>query len=146
MSQDQDDTADDLADLSANWALVQRFLAGARLNTTMPLFVSHTFANFAHALVLVHALAVLQQALIRFRDLGRFPKCGRNLKALLDSSENHLEWLDLPTIREAKSRRDGIAHRLEELERAQVWTYVRAIEKQLQHWGIVSESDAMSPG
>ena len=46
---------DDLADLATNWAVVQQFLSSARLNTVMPLFVSHRFANLAYGLVLVHS-------------------------------------------------------------------------------------------
>jgi len=76
---------------------------------------------------------------VRFRDLGRFPMCGRNLDALLKASEGRLDWLDLPAIRAAQARRDGIAHRLADVERRQVWADVQTIERQLQHWKVLQE-------
>jgi hypothetical protein len=120
-----------------DWEMVRRYESAVAINARMDAMPSTQFADFATCLVLVHAYAVLQAALLELRGQGRFSARRGTLQCLLDESEGHLEWHDLPTIRRGKAERDAVAHGLKTLPRDQSWQYIRAVEAELRRWGFL---------
>jgi hypothetical protein len=120
-----------------DWGIVRKYESAVAINARIDATPSTQFADFATCLVLVHAYAVLQAALLELRDQGRFSARRGTLQCLLDESEGHLEWHDLPTIRRGKAERDAVAHGLKTLPRAESWRYIRAVEAELRQWGLL---------
>ena len=94
-------------------------------------------ADAAHNLPFMHALAVFNDTLEAMKNEGRF-KCGtRNLGHLLKAAKHELDWVDYKLIKEAVSKRNGVAHHGELVPRGDCWKFIDAVKSELIAWGIV---------
>jgi hypothetical protein len=133
--------ASQTADVGADWQMVRKYESAVAINARLDATPSTQFKDFATSLVLVHAYAVLQQALLELRDQGRISKCRGTLGSLMDASEGHVDWRDLPKVRQGKAERDAVAHGLKVVPRGECWAYIRAVEAELSQWGFLRPND-----
>jgi hypothetical protein len=94
-------------------------------------------ADVPYNLPFLHACGVLNDALEQLAMEQSFAYKGRNFGPLIDASVSILPWTKLPLIREAKDRRDGLAHRGVIVHRDDCLRYIDVIEAELVKWGIV---------
>ena len=112
---------------------VSAFASMGMLGGSFPFVLS----NAAHNLPFIHALAVFNDTLEAMKNEGRF-KCGtRNLGHLLKAAKHELDWVDYKLIKEAVSKRNGVAHRGELVPRGDCWKFIDAVKSELIAWGIV---------
>lgn len=119
--------------LAQEWAGVRRYHDWIKANTLGGVdFVSSSFLDFCHSLVLVHAYSVLQAALQQYKQGQAFVAKGGELAVLMRASRTVLAWQDYGTVKAGRAKRNAVAHEGQFLPRLESWQYVRAIEGELQ--------------
>ena len=86
-------------------------------------------------LLLVFAFSVLEDALVRLRDAGRFAEPTRGLGRLMKASRDTLPWVDYKLVSSGREALNAFAHRREYSKHAAVAKYVDAISAELSAWG-----------
>jgi hypothetical protein len=95
------------------------------------------FHSLTSNLLLVFAFSVLEDALMRLRDAGRFEEKGRELSRLMRASREALPWIDYELVSAGREARNAFAHRREYTERQRVVQYVDAVGAELVSWGLI---------
>lgn len=137
-----------LKSLRSNWAtvrasqdLIVRSLAAAS-GGFFSIGAPDQLRNVSHAIVLLFACSVLEQALQQLRREGGFQLRTRRLGDMLDGSRNVLPWRDLKGVCAAVTLRDEIAHRRHVPPRAETWAAMEAVERGLQDLGVLNAPSA----
>jgi len=126
--------------ISREWSVVRRYHNWVKsASFTDGGFLSSQFLDFCHSLVLIHSYSVLQKALRRLRKEKVFQAKGSELGVMMEATETTLPWLDFATVDTGRERRNRVAHQGKSLPRLETWSYIRAIERELVHWGVLSE-------
>ena len=120
-------------------ALRAKLNRSAAASFALPMAYPFHLANAAHNLPLVHAFAVLNDALEQLRNEGKFECNGRELGRLMSASRHALNWQDYNLIFEGKNRRNDVAHRGDLLGREECWQYIDAVMRELANWGVAEE-------
>lgn len=131
-----------LTEIRRSWngveALRRQLQRSAAISTVAGGMFPHALADAAHNLPFIHACAVLNEALIQLAREGRISCSGISLGDLVKAGAKRLRWKNLEVIRSGIRKRNAVAHRGKLLPRADCWTYVDAIERELRGWGIVT--------
>jgi hypothetical protein len=95
------------------------------------------FRNLTNNLLLLFGFSVVEKALLQFKDEGNIKSSSNQLGSLMKKSKNKICWVNYDLIREAKKKRDLIAHEQIWISRDICWKYLDAIEVELINWGVL---------
>ncbi len=131
-----------LDELRASWNTVRLSQAMVQTNLAVGAFGlavrTNDFRDLTNGLILLFAVSVLEEALERYRDDGLFvPKRG-GLKELVNASKEALPWINWDGMEQIRNRRNDVAHHLKYPPRAQSWSDIDSVEKELISWGVLS--------
>ena len=137
--------AEDRESIVAQWKTVRRYEAMMKTNTLGAFadgaLLTPDFLNGCNTLVCIFAFAVLERVLRILLREGACPEPpeGRTgFKALMNSSQTALPWVDFALVAEGRDERHKAAHGLKIIPRADCWRYINAIERELVAWGVLA--------
>ena len=94
------------------------------------------FSVVPESLLLVFAVAVLEEVLVELEDQGTFYS-RKGLKRLMEGSQSALPWQDFAAVNHARERRNDVAHKHQFLDRGECRPFLDAIEREFIAWKIL---------
>ena len=134
-----DDTA--LAEIRKDWGGVEALKGKLYLSSMVSGARGHfpfALANAAHNLPFLHACCVLDDVLKAIEKEEHFTADRKTLGGRIYGSEQSINWVNFPIIKKILTKRNGLAHKGEILERGECWEYIDALKIELLAWNILT--------
>lgn len=124
---------------TARWRSVKQLCDTARQYFAEGVQISESQPDSSYNLPFVLAYAVLDEVLSELKDQGAFPCPPKDwqLARKMLASKNNLPWRDYALVDEGREARNRLAHQAQLQTKADCLKWIKAIEVELQTWGVL---------